>query len=138
MSVTVAGVVPKETWVCVCETPILKKKVLSTVEAQQWDHCARSTPQTQKKVLPLLLLPHTLSLNHPMIAIVNVTPQNAQCHGQPCRYEVKVNHRPVATFTHLRGDGLYRCLMRAAAAVLKERYSNKEICKTSCVHIDNE
>jgi hypothetical protein len=106
MSVTVAGVVPKETWVCVCDAPILKRKDLQgTVDSQQWDHCARSAPQTQRK-------------NSLMIAIINITPEGLG--DGTSRYEVKVNHQTIAQFIHRPSDGLYRCLMRAAYAVLKK------------------
>lgn len=50
MSVTVAGLVSKEAWMCVCETPILKRKDnQGTVDTQQWDHCAQLNPSNSKK-----------------------------------------------------------------------------------------
>jgi len=56
---------------------------------------------------------------HPlMIAIINITPEGLG--DGTSRYEVRVNHQTIAQFIHCPSDGLYRCLMRAAYAVLKK------------------
>lgn len=50
-----------------------------------------------------------------MISIVNIdhNPREKGMH----LYEVRINRDPVARFTHLREDGLVKCLERAAIAV---------------------
>ena len=49
-----------------------------------------------------------------MIAIVNVD-ENVRTHG-PHKYELRINQRVVATFTHDREKPLRDCLLAAAIA----------------------
>lgn len=50
-----------------------------------------------------------------MIAIVNIDP--AQRQAGPHMYEIRINHRAIATFVHYREDDLSTLLERAARAV---------------------
>ena len=59
-----------------------------------------------------------------MIAIVNVTPnpETADPLGVH-EYELRVNRQVITRFTHLRAEGLAKCLDRAAEAVRRrEQY----------------
>lgn len=53
-----------------------------------------------------------------MIAIVNID-ENLRDSG-PHEYEVRINYKPIARFTHNREERLSRCLERAASAVRRE------------------
>jgi hypothetical protein len=50
-----------------------------------------------------------------MIAVVNVGPYTEDSGGER-NYELRINQRVLATFTHARRDGLAACLRAAAAA----------------------
>ena len=58
-----------------------------------------------------------------MIAIVNVGPQSESPFGLR-NYEVRINHKVVATFQHKREDGLAKCLMEAAKAVERGKWED--------------
>ena len=56
-----------------------------------------------------------------MIAIVNVSPQNTPLTGRN-QYEVRINRKVIATFTHDRQvNGAAQCLRDAADAVDRAR-----------------
>lgn len=55
------------------------------------------------------------SRNKPMIAIVNVTEEPTPTGVN--KYEIRINRDVVATFDHVREDGLAECLRKAARAV---------------------
>lgn len=55
-----------------------------------------------------------------MIAIVNITPEGSDSRGLHL-YEVKINSKPVAQFSHKREDGLEKCLRLAADAVRDQK-----------------
>ena len=58
-----------------------------------------------------------------MIAIVNkgaTSPREGKDHGGERRYDVKINSELIASFTHVRRDGLVVCLEKAAKAVRGE------------------
>lgn len=60
-----------------------------------------------------------------MIAIVNVSKDPKPTGPHP--YEVRINHRVIARFTHQREQGLSVCLYRAAFAVAKEKLDRSTI-----------
>lgn len=60
-----------------------------------------------------------------MLAIVNVSPDDAPICGMN-KYEVRINHRVIATFEHDRQpDGAAKCLRDAADAVERCREEEK-------------
>lgn len=50
-----------------------------------------------------------------MIAIVNISKKPVE--KGPHVYEIRINRRVIARFTHNREDPLYECLLKAAGAV---------------------
>jgi len=52
------------------------------------------------------------------IVIRNVSNSDPKFKGE-CTYRVSINLRPIAFFTHVRGDDLATCLRKAADAVEK-------------------
>ena len=52
--------------------------------------------------------------------IHNVTPEGVP-DDQEHSYEVKINHRTLATFKHVRDDGAAACLRKAADAIEKRQ-----------------
>lgn len=64
-----------------------------------------------------------------MIAILNLGPAPGnRRRGSPSQplnplglylYQIKINHQPVAMFTHTRSETLHTCLLKAAAAALQ-------------------
>lgn len=67
-----------------------------------------------------------------MIAILNLGPapgnRRRGCKTQPLNllgphlYQVKINHAPVAIFTHTRSEPLSVLLLKASAAALEHEY----------------
>lgn len=58
-----------------------------------------------------------------MIAIVNMGGGNPKdIHGIR-NYEVRINHKVIATFQHRRSHGLCLCLLAASKAVEKQKWT---------------
>ncbi len=63
-----------------------------------------------------------------MIRIRNISPPGASETGENI-YEVGINNHPaIATFTHVRANGLHKCLLAAAKAV-KEAEEQRLVCR---------
>lgn len=59
-----------------------------------------------------------------MIAIVNVS-KDPQPFGEHT-YELRINRKVIATFTHNREETLYTCLTKAAKAARKARRNKQD------------
>lgn len=59
-----------------------------------------------------------------MIAIIN-TGTNPSPFGKHT-YEVRINKKVICTFTHVREEGLAKCLLLAASAVEKAKCKQNE------------
>lgn len=70
-----------------------------------------------------------------MIAILNLGPapgnRRRGCKSQPLNllgphlYQIKINHTPVAIFTHTRSEPLFVLLLKASAAAIEHEYKQQ-------------
>ena len=61
-----------------------------------------------------------------MITITNVHMHNPDDPMGPSDYELRINGELIVTFTHVRGQGLAKCLRRAAQVVRSQQASSAE------------